>query len=351
MTEILLQELTNTDIDWLVTAGQQQQIAAGTFVIRPGERIDFVYLLLNGLLSVTQQNGKEAQEIMQILRGDIVGLPTLLENRSARSAVKAIQNSTVLAIPRRQLAEKLQQDIFFSAHLHRAIALILSERIRQILEMPERLQLSTEQPVKKALFVFGEMQDSDIDWLVSAGQVKKLSPDEVLLHAGRPVDALYIILDGLLSVSAPEGNYDPLSLCFLGLEKRTRNQKVFANISKGEMPGIFAFLDSRQPMTVRAIHESLVFAVPRAHLTIKLHQDLGFASRFYRVIAIQVAELLSLVMDRLGCDRQTYDQQNEMDQDKEYGDELGFDALQQMSQGANRFNWMLKRLGIGYSII
>jgi hypothetical protein len=66
---------------------------------------------------------------------------------------------------------------------------------------------------------------------------------------------------------------------------------------------------------------------------------------------MQVSELLYIVMERLGCDRQAYDQQEGMDEGKEYGDELDFDALQQMSQGAHRFNWMLKRLGIGYSLI
>jgi CRP-like cAMP-binding protein len=172
----------------------------------------------------------------------------------------------------------------------------------------------------------------------------------VLLHAGRPVDALHIVLDGLLSIAVPEGEYDSLALCFRGLERSTRPQKVIANLSKGELPGISACLDFQPlPVTIRAISEAIVFTIPRQHLAVKLQQDVGFASRFHRAIALQMLDLLRTVMDHLGCSQKTYTQHQGMEVSVEYEDELDLDDLQQMSQGANRFNWMVKRLGVGSS--
>lgn len=352
MTEILLRELTNTDIDWIVTSGEQQQVPAGTLLLKPGQISDSIHLVLSGKIkiSIPATSAHPEQDIAQFPRGDILGLPALLDDRTVPCIISAEEDSTLLTLSRSKLTEKLRQDIDFAARFYRAAALILSERVRQMFEMPEQLSFGEGQSVKEALFVFGELCDSDIDWLVSVGQVKRLVSREILLHAGRPVDALYIILDGTLAISVPEGQYDPLSLCFSGLEKTTRSQSVLATISKGGLPGIVSFLDSRPlPVTIRSVNESLVFDIPRQRITIKLQEDPRFAARFCRVIATQLCELLYTVLDRLGCDQTTYDQQP-MAEQTEYEDELDLESLEQISQGANRFNWMLKRLGVGCTL-
>lgn len=350
MAEILLQELSNADIDWMVTTGQQEKIMAGTLLLQPGKNPDAIYLLLDGALALMAPENSECQgrEITKLLRGEVVGIATLLDANPTSSAVKVDQDSVVLKITRSQMQEKLQQDRRFAAHFYRAIALILAERLRRMYERPELLSFEEDQSAKEALFLFGELQDGDIDWLISSGRVEKLAPGNVLLHAGRPVDALHIVLDGLLSIAVPEGEYDSLALCFRGLERSTRPQQIIANLSKGELPGISACLNFQPlPVTIRAVNEALVFTVPRQQLVVKLQQDVGFASRFYRVIALQVLDLLRTVMDHLGCTQKTYTQHQEMDENVEYEDELDLDDLHQMSQGANRFNWMVKRLGVG----
>jgi bacteriocin-type transport-associated protein len=340
MAEILLQELSNADIDWMVTTGLQERIVAGTVLLRPGEPADALYLLLDGVLALLapEDEGCMPREIAALSRGEVVGVATALDTNPIFSSVLAQQ----------QLSAKLKQDRSFAVHFYRAIALILSVRLRRMYENPEKLGFEDDQSPQDALAVFGELQDSDIDWLISAGRVEKLQPNQILMHAGRPVDALHIILDGLFSISVPEGHYDSLSLCFQGLERSTRSQQTISSLSKGALPGIVSFLDSQPlPVTIRAAQESLVFIVPRPQLLAKLQQDLGFASRFYRVIALEVLDLLRSVMNRLGCGQRQYTHQQGMDAEMEYEDELDLDELHQMSQGANRFTWMLKRLGVG----
>jgi bacteriocin-type transport-associated protein len=346
MADVLLTELSNADIDWIATTGQRQELAAGTVLLQPCQIPDAIYLLLEGVLTVSTNDENRNWQI-QLQRGEIVGETFILNLPPMLAIVKAEQPALVLAISQRQLTAKLQQDRYFAAHFYRAIALILAERLRQILEMPGQLQVMGEVPVKEALFMFAELRDSDIDWLVSAGQVEKLAPDKILIHAGRPIDALYIILDGLLSLLLPEGDCDPLSLCFKGLEQTRTYQKAIAHLSRGEVVGAISFLDFRPlPATVRTAKESLVLAISRQQLATKLQQDMGFAARFYRMLAIQLSNSLQGVMGRMGCSQHTYNRFHSMDAAVEYDDELDIDALGSVSQGAARFNWMLKRLGM-----
>ena len=364
MADVLLQELSNADIDWMVTTGQRQQIEASHVLIKPNEDLERLYVLLDGALSIVipqqatvSEEGSASRagnlvctdrEVAQISRGEIVGEAPLFNLRSM-AKVEAVEDSLVLSLSQEQLTAKLEQDISFAAHFYRAIALMLADRLRKMYGRIEQINYGDNQTAKEAIFVFGELRDSDIDWLTSAGQVEKLGPDKVLLQAGRPVEAFYVVLDGLLSISRPEGDFNSLYLCFSGLEKSTRTQTVFAEVSRGALPGIISVLDFQPlPVTIRAVKESLVFAVPRQQLVAKLQQDMGFASRFYRVIAIQIADLLQTVMDRLGCDRPAYSQAQGMDAAVEYDDELDLDSLHQVSHGAAKFNWMLKRLGVGY---
>jgi CRP-like cAMP-binding protein len=360
MTNILINELSNTDIDWLIAAGQQQHITAGTVLLQARETPRALYLLLDGILSMnvppyrhdcadtlSDLASQTNEEITRLSRGEIIGETLLFNIQPLTAIVKAVENSVVLSIPQHKLAAKLQQDSHFSTRFYRSIALILFERLQKMLSMPDQLRAVTDQPMKEALFLFGELQDSDADWLVAVGHLEKLASNTVLIQAGRPIDALYIILDGLLSIAVCERDTNLLTLCFECAEKNAGSQKVIDRLSRGEISGAISLLNlSLPPITVRAIEESLVLAIPRSQLSMKLQQDMGFASRFYRVLAIQLLQTLQTAIELLGCPQQMLQAHSDMDEAMEYDDELNLDSLNQVAQGAARFNWMLKRLGV-----
>jgi bacteriocin-type transport-associated protein len=363
MAEILLRELSNADIDWIIATGQRENIAAGTVLIQPDKNPQMIYLLLDGTLSIiipksqphptdpAVEMGSDDncgdREIARLASGEIVGENSLFDTRSL-VLVRATEDALVLSIPKQQLSTKLQQDVAFGTHFNRAIALMLSERLRQLLEMPGQIRLTNNQPIREVLFMFGELRDSDMDWLIAVGHIHKLAPGAVLMQAGRPVDALYIVLDGLLSAAVIEGEANPLTLCFECEEKKASLQKEIVRLSRGEMVGTISFLDFRPSLIlVTALKESLLLAIPRPQLVAKLQQDMGFASRFYRILAIQIAENLQAAISLMGCGQQLYNREMDMEEAMEYDDELDAESLQQVSQGAARFNWMLKQLAVG----
>ncbi|MEM9815805.1 MAG: cyclic nucleotide-binding domain-containing protein [Cyanobacteria bacterium P01_D01_bin.6] len=345
MADTLLRELSNTDLDWMITRGERSRLPEHQRVLQGQARSEALYVLIDGTLGMKVGNESPASSavIDELNQGEIVGLGALFDLPEMCS-VDTLTPSMVMSLPIANVKAKLEEDVAFAAHFYRAIAIMLSSQLRRIFEQPGRIQYWGDRSSKEVLSIFGELRDSDIDWLVSFGETQTVPADKVLLQAARPVDALYVLLDGQMSISAPqEDGFNPLYLCFSGLENSTRDQKAFAHITKGGMPGIISFLDFRPlPVTIRAVKESLVFAVPRQTLVTKLQVDNSFASRFYRVIAIEVLELLYAVRSRLvdTSATSTADAADMLDEELDMAD------LEQMSEGAKKFNWMLSQLGV-----
>ena len=337
MSDMLLRELSNADIDWFVTTGTRQRLTDAAVLIQPNQSLEAMYLLLEGTLAVRLPAQAASNDVVaQMTRGELLGESWLFNTRPVVQ-VAAAPEATVLSVARSTLEAKLGSDVEFAAHFYRALALIMSERIRRIFEHPERVRYGAQRTVKEAVFVFGELHNSDIDWMVRQGQVEEVPAGQVLLHAGRPVDALYTVVDGQFAIAMADNPCDPLSLCSQGLSDQAVQQtfRTATYISRGGLPGIISFLDFRPlPVTIRAVQPSRVLSIPRQQVASKLQEDLGFASRFYRVIATQMANLLGAVTLLRG------------DSSDDTDEELDLETLQQVSHGGTKFDWMLRQLGV-----
>jgi CRP/FNR family cyclic AMP-dependent transcriptional regulator len=177
--------------------------------------------------------------------------------------------------------------------------------------------------MRKALFFLGILNDSDIDWMIAAGAKQDVSPGDILIQEGKPVAFVYLVLDGQLAVSVSAlGNRD------------------VARLRCGEVVGEMSFVDSRPPSaTVRALENSSVLAIPRGRLHTKLTQDIQFAARFYRAIAIFLSDRLRGTVGLLG-----YGAGQSLHQDSMYGDELDIDTLDTLSLAGARFDLLQRRL-------
>ena len=100
-------------------------------------------------------------------------------------------------------------------------------------------------------------------------------------------------------------------------------------------------MDARPPSaTVRALEDSTVFAVPRAALAQKLATDLGFASRFYRALAIYLSTTVRERHRTLGYGDEAALAQAQEDDD----DELNPAVLDTVYLAGERFDRMVKRV-------
>ncbi|MBM0745472.1 cyclic nucleotide-binding domain-containing protein [Phormidium sp. CLA17] len=360
ITDVMLRELNHGDIQWLGTVGHCREIGVGTVLTQAGRMIDTFHLVLDGCLAVTaatfegnyldrvyaQDDAISDLEVARLGSGEVVGESLLTGTQTtASTTIKALKPSLVLSISQAQLVAQLKQDVGFAARFYRAIAVILSNRLQTLIGQMGCNSLTQDQPLRDVLSILGALNDSDIDWLVAIGQQQKVPANSVLIHQSKPIEALYILLDGILMVSTFDQLRNPFVQAFSVLDADESGQEI-TRLSKGEMVGETLFLNAHlPPATITALQDSLVLAIPRSHLAIKLEQDIGFASRFYRMLANLLSNRLQELLDRLGYGQQVDDRVTSLNGAIQAEDELNFNVLDQMAIAGTRFDWMLRRLG------
>jgi CRP-like cAMP-binding protein len=127
--------------------------------------------------------------------------------------------------------------------------------------------------MRKALVILGQLSDADMDWIAQAGSCRVVPPGTPIIVEQQPVDTLFIILDGLATVTA-------------------RGKEV-ARLAAGEILGEMSLLETRLPTaSVTSDTATTVLAVSHAALRRKLTDDMGFGCRFYHALAVLLAQRL-----------------------------------------------------------
>ncbi len=177
--------------------------------------------------------------------------------------------------------------------------------------------------MRKVLFILGELNDADLEWMVTRGQVMHVPAGQAIIQQGRPIDSMFIVLDGAFAVTL-EG---PQST-------------TVATLGSGEMVGEMSLVDNAPPSaTVRALRESRVLAMPCPALSKKLADDTGFAARFYRAMAIFLSDRLRSTTRTLG-----YGDAVSLDEHVRADDEIDPALLDKIALAGLRFDTMLRRL-------
>ena len=126
----LLNELNQEDVDWIFHTGFERQVVANTVIVREGEPLAYLYIVLEGLFGVRVASVPDA-EIGRLGPGEIIGEISFLENMLPSATVVAIESSLLLEIPSALLAERLKATPSFGAQFYRALAILNSRRVRE----------------------------------------------------------------------------------------------------------------------------------------------------------------------------------------------------------------------------
>jgi len=180
--------------------------------------------------------------------------------------------------------------------------------------------------MRKVLFLFGQLNDDDIEWMLGAGTRRFVPAGEIVIQQGVPVDAVFILLEGRLAV---------------WLKPRKGQEREIARLNTGEIVGEMSFVDTRPPSaTVKALEDATVFAISKTALNAKLIADPGFAARFYRALAIYLSTTVRERHRALGGSGVAEDEE---DDDNE-ADELDANVLDGVYLAGERFDRMVKRV-------
>lgn len=366
-TEVLIQELSKSDINWAIANGRQQHIASGAVLIQQQSNVDNLYIVLDGTLSASISRNHESalaetfatleddsdleEEVGRFCQGEVLGEMSFLHLSPSATTVRAVENSTVLALSCQELLAKLQQELEFASRFYRAIAILLLDRFERLVKEFIRRQNLEMPPLQNVPLTFGELHDSDVDWMIEHSRVEDITENTILIEADRPVETLYVLLRGSVSVFFNEGRGSAVDRVFAGFKNEGKSQESpgieIARVSRGEILGDMALIDARLPSyTFKALEDLQVLAISKQQLSVELQQHPSMGARFYRVVAMLLSQRLQGLISRLGYGRSAYRVGQRLSQDFEYDGEIDLDIMDNLTLGGARFNWMLKRLKV-----
>jgi CRP/FNR family cyclic AMP-dependent transcriptional regulator len=176
--------------------------------------------------------------------------------------------------------------------------------------------------MRKVLYIFGLLTDADVEWMARTGNRRRVTDGEILINEGAASDSLILLLEGELVVTA-------------------KAQGVVGRLGVGEIVGEMSLVDSAPPSaTVTAHGDGIALFLDKISLMQKLNSDEGFGCRFYRALAIFLA-------DRLRATLQLSSETSGMVSDATIvHDELDLGILDHLSAAGERFRRMLNILRI-----
>ncbi|MBF0320663.1 MAG: cyclic nucleotide-binding domain-containing protein [Nitrospirae bacterium] len=143
----ILEILSDEDIQWLLSMGVEEHLEPETLIIKEGEFIEAVYIVLEGLLGVFISAGGYKQ-VALIGAGEIIGEMSYLENEPTSATVIALEPSVLLSISKEALDDRINTDPTFGNRLYRGIGTAISQRLRKAMARIEYMLAQIEQ-VKK----------------------------------------------------------------------------------------------------------------------------------------------------------------------------------------------------------
>ena len=127
-------DLTDTEFDTITPFCHEVTGKTGTMLIREGEPVKNVYILLSGTASVfkKQTDGKQVL-LASVGKGDVLGELSFLQSVRATATVKAKRPYRALAIDQGDLQRLLVTHLDMAAKLYRKLALIAGRRMSALL--------------------------------------------------------------------------------------------------------------------------------------------------------------------------------------------------------------------------
>jgi CRP/FNR family cyclic AMP-dependent transcriptional regulator len=125
--------LEDEDVDWLVSAGTRQELVTNDVLICEGQPAQALHLILSGTLLVSVAR-PEPTAIAHLASGEVVGEMSFIDRLPPSATVTATERSVLLTIDADQLRHKLNQDMGFSSRFYRALAILLSTRLRSTVQ-------------------------------------------------------------------------------------------------------------------------------------------------------------------------------------------------------------------------
>lgn len=309
---------------WAQANGDTFSVESERTLIEEGVATPDLYLLLEGSGQVrtaleAEDGSSSSVDLAQIGPGQFVGEMSLLEDRLPVATVVALPGSRWIRVSYSLLLQAMLSDKALASSTYQVfagkLALQLSSQNAFIHRWPGR----DVEPLRKVLLVFGEWNELDVAWLAHQGERFDVDAGSTFIREGEVLDRLFVVLDGEADVLVDvEG-----SATAVGSSRR------------GEILGEMSFLggDEQATATVQAREPMLLLAMPKQRIRAQLGDDLPFAERFYRSLAVLLSHRCRDQLMARG-----------MAAEAAALEELDLTTLSNVSTAGRRFEWLCQEV-------
>lgn len=122
------------EIAELSTLTESVKIKEGTFLLQDGHPADALYIITDGVVSVTKNLGDVEIVIADLAEGELIGEVSFASNFAATATVRASCDLEAIKIDKARLMTLLDDNAKLGTAVYRSIALTLSRRLMQMTE-------------------------------------------------------------------------------------------------------------------------------------------------------------------------------------------------------------------------
>jgi bacteriocin-type transport-associated protein len=318
---------------WIMASSENLSLKTSSVLIQEGEINDNIYILRRGELKIEASTETGEQVLLAELdnEGALVGEMSFLESRPPVATVTAKAGSEILVVSTTKLDKVINTDLKIGRSFYHLIAKKLSQQIKGQNSMIHSSSSNIVEPLRKVLTLFGDLEESDVGWFSTNGDLYRLKPGEQLIQEGALLADVFLVLAGEACIS---------------IQKDGEN-KIVGKSVRGELLGEMSMVsidDMNASANVTTTDGMEVIAVRKNLLEEITLSNLGFGMRFYRGMARMLSQRSR---DQLASKGMAFDsQQKELlsDQfDSIIDDEIDFEMMSKITTAGIRFDWLCKQ--------
>lgn len=327
MTYNIFEQANPELIRWLRSNAHPLVLSDEAFIVHEGERDGAVFIVESGLLRITTQALDGGSVLLgEGGAGSIVGEMSWLEARPAVASVWAAAGSHLLRLSHAFLDGLQREGHPAAALLYQAIGSKLSLQIQSQNAWVHRFPGSVQEPLRKVLVLFADLNEQDVDWLRNLGQLRRLPPGGVLIDEGQQVNNVSLVLAGDARVQV----HSQGQLRVVGSSRRGELLGEMSLFNR-DVRGASARVDTQDGLELLNINIDALLAA--------LEGDTARASRFWRALARMLSQRSrdQLLEHGLAATSRQAEAQGD-------DEEIDLGQLTGISTAGSRFDWLCRQL-------
>ncbi|KGG25285.1 MULTISPECIES: cyclic nucleotide-binding domain-containing protein [unclassified Prochlorococcus] len=311
---------------WIRDVSVVREITTSCRLIEEGSTPDGLFVVESGPITVcTKQADGGSLSLASLKAGNLVGEMSWLEERPAVASVDAGPGSRLLQIPRAALESINQSEDSICHLLYRVIAEKLALQVQGQNAWVHRIAATDQEPLRKVLVLFAELEEKDVAWIARSGKFKRLMAGDILLEEGDNVPGLYLLLSGEARIS---------------ITKNGSWQSVGSS-RRGELLGELTMLNPQAAgatANVDTLTGLELLVLDKQELSMTLNANPRLAKRFYKGIARMLSQRSRDQLLSRG-----FAEASRMAEEIIDNEQLGLDQLSAISSAGLRFDWLCRQ--------